>query len=114
MTYEYQCTKCDRTFDVIKSYKDMERTEWCPDCDEPAVRNFMPKHVYFSGAKVTHAEFNPGLGCVVKNEAHKQDILKRRGLVEVGNDFGSAEKMQNKFDSDREAKKQKRYDEALD
>jgi hypothetical protein len=92
----------------------MERNETCPRCGEFSIRAFMPERVYFSGQKVEHAEYNPGLGCVVKNKSHKEDLLKRKGLVEVGNDFRSGDGMQTKFDKDREAKKQKRYDEALD
>ena len=96
---------------MIKSVRDMDVNEFCPRCDEPAERQFVPKRVSFIGASVTHAEYNPGLGMVVKNKAHKEDILKRRGLVEVGNDYGSADKHQAKFDKDRSEKIAKRWEE---
>lgn len=111
ITYVYVCSKCGHEFDVIKSYKDIDVNEFCPKCDEPAERQFVPKRVFFSGTAVTHAEYNPGLGTVVKNKAHKEDILKRRGLVEVGNDYGSGDKMVEKFDKDRAEKLSKRWDE---
>lgn len=111
MTYEYKCIKCGKSFDVVKPVKDMDINEYCPSCDSPAERMFVPRNVFFNGAKVEHAEYNPGLGCVVKNKAHKQDIMKRKGLSEVGNDFKSGEKMQAHFDKAREEKLNKRYED---
>jgi putative FmdB family regulatory protein len=113
LTYVYDCPKCEHHFEVIKSHKDMERTEWCPKCEEPSVRAFMPERVYFSGQKVSHAEFNPGLGCVVKNEFHKKELLKQKGLVEVGNDYGSGDKMSDSFDKARAEKLRKRIEDAV-
>lgn len=110
MTYAYTCEN-GHDFDVIKSYRDMDVNEFCPKCEAPAIRQFVPSKLYISGAKVTHAEYNPGLGCVVKSKAHKQEILRQRGLVEVGNDFGSGEKMNKHFDSIREEKLKKRWEE---
>lgn len=111
MTYQYECVKCGHNFDVIKSVKDIDVNEFCTRCESPAVRKFVPENIYFSGAKVTHAEFNPGLGCVVKNEAHKKDLLKRKGLVEVGNDFKSGESMQKDFDQKRADRLSRSYDD---
>lgn len=113
MTYAYQCISCRKKFDVVKLVKDMDINEYCPKCGEPAERKFLPENIYIAGAKVTHAEYNPGLGCVVKNERHKKDILKEKGLVEVGNDYKTSEKMADSFDKDRAAKMKKRYDDCL-
>lgn len=111
MTYEYKCESCKRYFDVIKSVKDMERNENCPKCGEFGIRQFIPEVIHFNKTKVTHAEYNPGLGCVVKNEAHKRDIMKRKGVVEIGNDYGSGEKMQALSEKARQEKFKKRYDD---
>lgn len=111
MTYGYDCTKCHHEFDVIKSHRDMERNENCPKCGEFALRQFIPQRVFFSGAKVEHAEFNPGLGCVVRNKHHKQELMKQKGLVEVGNDFGSPDRMVDHFDKERADKRQKRWED---
>jgi len=32
MIYEYKCTKCDSTWDEIRSVKDRDKTTKCPDC----------------------------------------------------------------------------------
>lgn len=97
---------------MTKSYKDMDVNETCPSCGEYAIRQFVPSKLHIVGASVTHAEYNPGLGCVVKNKHHKEDILKRRGLVEIGNDFGSGDKMHKVFDQAREKKREKSWEGA--
>lgn len=113
MTYEYECQnpKCGKRFDVIKSYKDIDVNENCPKCGEYAVRQFVPQKLHITGAKVTHPEFNPGLGCVVKNKYHKQELMKQKGVVEVGNDFGSGEKMNQHFDAIRAEKHRKSWED---
>lgn len=86
------------------------RGEDCPDCAGPATRVWTPTLI--SGAKVTHPEYNPGLGCVVKNKRHKEDLCKRRNVVEIGNDFKSPDSAHKHFDGVREAKLRKRWDDA--
>jgi hypothetical protein len=95
---------------VIKSVRDIDRNENCPECGEFAVRQFVPKRVHFSGTSVQNAEYNPGLGCVVKDKYHRQELCKRKGLVEVGNDFKSGDSMQKHFDSERAAKREKAWE----
>ena len=97
---------------MIKSYRDMEVNETCPKCGEYAIRQFVPSILHITGAKVTHAEFNPGLGCVVKNKRHKEDLMKQKNVVEVGNDFKSGEKMNQHFDAGRAEKMRKRWEDA--
>lgn len=111
MTYEYYCEKCDTKFDVVKSVKDIDVNEFCPDCETPAERKFVPSSLYFSGTRVEHAEYNPGLGAVTKNKKHRAELAKQKGLIEVGNDFKSGEAMQTKFDTERAIKLKKRYED---
>jgi putative FmdB family regulatory protein len=111
MTYCYRCPGCGHEFDVIKSVRDMDVNEFCPRCEEPSERQFVPKHVFLSNTQVTHAEYNPGLGTVVKNKRHKEYLMKSKGVVEVGNDYGSASKMQDSFDRAREEKLKKSWDD---
>lgn len=111
MTYEYECTKCAKRFDVIKSVKDIDVNEFCPNCEAPAERKFSFR-VHIIGAAVQNAEYNPALGCVVKNKAHREEIAKRKGLVEIGNDFKSPDDIHKKFDQDRAEKKNKAWEDA--
>lgn len=86
MTYQYRCSQCEHTFDVIKSVKDIEVNETCPKCDEFARREFVPKRVFFNGTKVEHPEYNPGLGCIVRNKSHRKELCKIKGVEEVGSE----------------------------
>jgi len=95
----------------MKSVSEIDRLEACPDCQEPAVRQFVPSRVFFSGTSVQHAEWNPGLGCVVKNKEHRKELAKRKGLVEIGNDFKSGESAATHFDQERESKIAKRWED---
>lgn len=109
MIYEYECESCKLEFEVIKSMHDSSREENCPECKTTGRRIYSSK-VYFNGTKVSNAEFNPGLGCVVKNERHKKYVMESKGLVEVGNDYGNGEKMQKKFEQDKVEKQKKEWD----
>ena len=63
------------------------------------------------GTKVTSPEYNPGLGCVVKNKRHKDYLLKSKDLVEVGNDFGSGEKQQKEFEMKKAWEREKKWEQ---
>jgi hypothetical protein len=90
---------------VIKSVSEIDREERCEACDSPAARQFVPSRVYFSGASVQDAEYNPGLGCVVKNKHERQEIAKRKGLVELGNDYKNPDSLHKEYEQKRAAKR---------
>jgi putative FmdB family regulatory protein len=113
MIYEYRCEPCAHAFDVVKPVADMERDERCPRCEASARRQFVPSRVFFAGTSVQNAEYNPGLGCVVKNKAHREELARRRGLVEIGNDYQSPDSIHKKFDQAREEKREQVYEQAM-
>lgn len=110
MTYEYECTQCGAIFDVIKSVKDMDRNETCPKCGEFGQRQFIPSRVHLSGTSVQHAEYNPGLGQIVKNKYHRSEICKRKGLIEIGNDYKTPDNIHKETEATRERRKAKRWE----
>ena len=86
--YPYVCTKCENKFEIIKSVSEIENPEFCK-CGESAYRTI--GLVNFNNAGDWKPTFNPGLGCVVKSERHKREILSKlrgegREMVEVGNE----------------------------
>ena len=82
MIYLYRCpTHGD--FDVWKPVKDFDREERCLECGAVAERVLCAPRAFINAA-VEHAEWNPGLGQVVKNRAHRAEICKQKGLIEVG------------------------------
>jgi putative FmdB family regulatory protein len=83
--YPYKCTSCPHHFDVVKTVRQIDDPETCPKCQSDSKRYLVA--VNFNGASDwDKAEFNAGLGCVVKNAKHRERIAKERGLIEVGNE----------------------------
>ena len=85
MIYPYLCVKCNNTFEVVKHHSLSSSKESCPKCSGET------KYVYTVPQINTqqcqeYAEFNPALGCVVNNRAHKKEITKQMGLIEIGNE----------------------------
>lgn len=109
MIYEYECRKCEHVFQVVKSMKESDTNEFCDRCGSPGYFFFTPPHI--TGAKVEHAEYNYGLGAVVKNKRHRQELAKRKGVVEIGNDYKSGENMLKESDRKREDAAKKRWED---
>lgn len=112
MTYEYKCGSCSHLFDVIKSVAEIDSPESCPECNSGADRQFSFK-VHIIGASVQNAEYNPGLGCVVQNKKHREELCKQRGVTEIGNDYQSPDTMHKEKEKEREDKAERRYQDAL-
>ena len=107
MVYPYLCRRCDFEFDVVKPAADSSRKEKCPECRKTADRLYTG--ALFIGTSVESAEFNPGLGVVTKSKRDREEICRRRGLVEIGNE--KPKTFRKHFASEREAKRRKGYDE---
>lgn len=111
MVYEFYCQMCDYIYDVSKTIDNRNNPELCPKCKGDAHRKFLPTRLYLNHTKVTHAEYNPGLGMVVNNKQHKDRLLKERNMVEVGNDFKDGLKMSNEFTKGRDEKREKGWND---
>lgn len=109
MIYPYACDTCEVKTEIVKSMHDSSRIEKCSTC------NTVLRRIYTTfqtiGTSVQNAEFNHGLGCVVKNKYHREELAKQRGFVEVGNDFGSGEKMQQHFEKRKQEEKEKIWED---
>lgn len=113
-TYDYSCPNCSKPFSSVKGIKDYDRdpSSHCDHCGHvcgASDRDFSHCKFVFSGTAVTSAEYNPGLGKVVKSKYHKSEIMKQKGLIEIGNDFGSGEKMQTHYDTRKKEEREKRW-----
>jgi len=84
MIYEYACDQCVRQFEVVKPMSESSRMELC-ECGAEARRLYSAR-VEHLGAKVKDQEYYHSLGQVVKSDRHRREIIKRYGLVEVGNE----------------------------
>lgn len=91
----------------MKPVAEMENKESCPKCGRIAKRDFVPHFICFTGTKVEHPEFNPGLGCIVRNSAHRKELCKERRLEEVGTE--PPEKLHSHFAKVREEKREQAW-----
>lgn len=119
-TYRYECDRCHTIFDEFRTMKSGKWTlsdlkgeppdfAICHKCGhDKCERNYQGTRLEFSGTKVQDAEYNPGLGKVVKNRRHKQYLMESKGVVEIGNDFGSGVKQQEHY----ERRKQEDWDKS--
>jgi putative FmdB family regulatory protein len=108
-TYDFDCPKCDKPFDVVQSIKAYDGSAECPTCKNVSRERIFSANVTFIGASVEHAEFNHGLGIVTKNSRHRRDEARARGLEEVGTE--KVEKIHTKFENDRAEKRKRSWDE---
>lgn len=65
-------------------------------------------NIHFIGTAVQSPEYNPGLGQVVKNKRHREEIAKEKGLTEVGNE--KTESIHKHYDNERADKLKKSWD----
>jgi putative FmdB family regulatory protein len=108
-TYDFNCTKCDEHFELIQGIKEYDGKGACPVCKTVSSERIFSAQVYFVGAKVESAEYNPGLGIVTKNSKHRKDEARARGLEEVGTE--SSAKILAHDDRSRAEKLKKSWDE---
>jgi predicted nucleic acid-binding Zn ribbon protein len=120
-TFEFRCTPCNQTFEEVQPMarqkrltidqlrREKKRTAKCPACGIVSSERIFSSSVYFVGAQVENAEYNPALGQVVKNSRHRKDLAKEKGLIEIGNE--PPEKIHKKFESDRADKLKKSWEE---
>lgn len=108
-TYDFYCSFCDKDFEVISSITKYESIQKCESCQRVADRVWSSQ-IQFLGTKVQNAEFNTGLGCVVKNKYHKSELCKQKNVEEIGNDYKSGRNMDSSFERSRKEKAQKRWE----
>lgn len=116
-TYQYQCPKCDLEFEEIKGIKAhcADPSARCTRCEHPcnSADRIISRPAAIIGASVSSPEFNPGLGQVVKDKRHKDYLMKQKGVVEVGNDFGSGEKQQKEFEQKKTEQLERNWNTGL-
>jgi putative FmdB family regulatory protein len=110
-TYPYKCEKCEIKENVVKYMSESDRSEACPQCNNPMERDYSNMRLNFIGTKVESAEYNPGLGVVTKNAKDRAEIAKRKGVTEIGNDYKSADHISAEFAKAREEKLKKTWED---
>ena len=108
MIYDYECDMCGGKFEVIKPMSECATEELCKKCNITARRVWSSK-VELHNTKVKDAEYYHSLGVVVKNDRHRKELIKRHGLVEVGNE--SSKSIKYHSEKHRLAKLARDYEE---
>lgn len=120
--YDLACKKCGRIVKITKAKK----SDPNPNCefwnclsdrtfvlDRPKKNKpfkIQKSGLTFIGTKVEDAEYNPGLGCITKNKRHREEIAKRLGVVEIGNDYKSPNDIHSTNDKALAEKRKKAWD----
>jgi hypothetical protein len=81
MIYTYEC-ECGKKKEVVKDHTRYKETEVC-ECGGEMRKVFTP--LPFKCYQPMGV-FNPGLGEVIHSEGQKKEIMKRKGLIEVGHE----------------------------
>ncbi len=114
MIYAYHCDACGHAFDVVKPVSEYNAPELCERkaCGAPARREPFPRRTFLHGTSVLDAEYNPGLGCIVKSAEHRREIAKQKGLEEIGNE--PPEAIHKHFDTRREEQRERQWAETTE
>lgn len=107
-TYAYECEKCDIEFEVIKPIREYDTDEFCKGCGNKS-KKLVTAPSIFIGTKVEDAEYNVGLGCITKGRKHREELAKRKNLVELGNENPNT--LHKNFEKQRAEKRKKSWDE---
>ena len=106
MLYEYRCDKCEKNFDVIKPHTEHRRQENCETCGEEARRLFSRTELNIDKMQ---PEYYHAFNEVVRNRQHRKELIKKHGMVEMGNEKPS--NMHAHFNNVREEKRRRSWDE---
>src|SRR5690242_10991509 len=85
-TYEFRCTPCNAKFETVESITEYDGDGECPKCHKISRDRVFSSNIQFLGAKVQDAEYNPAFGKVVKSKRERDELAKRHGLIEIGNE----------------------------
>ena len=106
--YEYFCPKCKHEFEVIKPISEYNSPEKCEKCKKSAIK-LVSSGIFFTGTKIEDAEWNPGLGIITKSKKHRDEIVKRKNLIEIGNE--NPDTIHKHQDKAREEKRRRSWED---
>lgn len=110
--HDFKCNGCGHIFEEIVDRKDGQSIEdnyECPKCNEIDCK-------WIPGARIDRFSeqfpyYDRGLGCWLKNKAHRKQICKERGLEPVEGDYDE-DKIFSEFDNRRE-REEKEYNDYI-
>ena len=112
--YPYEC-QCGTEFEIIKSMREIDNAEHCPNCQKAARRVIgLSNFGAISAGDWNKQSYNPAFGKVVNSKAHQREILAKfkgegKEFIEIGNE--KPESIHKHFDKQRADTAQKRWSE---
>lgn len=79
----FYCIQCG--FKEDRTLKSFDVKDPCPKCDYTLQIMALPR-LTLMRTSVQNPEWNPGLGQVVNSRQHREEIVKQKGLIELGNE----------------------------
>lgn len=109
MIYPYFCEKCDNEFEIIKSVRNIDDVEKCPDCGNIGERTIAKEQAFSksSAGDWNTSHYNPAFGKWMKSNSEAKSEAKRKGLIEVGTE--PPENIHKHFEKDREHRSKERW-----
>lgn len=107
-TYVYHCEKCTIEYEAIKGIKEYDGKDPCPSCGKSGKRIFSC-NILFNKTSINNAEYNPAFGKVIKNPKERDELAKRMGLIEIGNE--KPKSIHSYFDKSRDEKIKKSWND---
>ena len=108
MIYPYRCV-CGKEFEVIKSSKNIDDIEICPECGHNCTKaeRYISRTHFYGADDWNSLEYNPAFGKALTKRQAKQEA-KRRGMIEVGNE--SLNDYHKELERDNEKRRQAAWD----
>ena len=100
--YEYDCLMTGKRMEVLRVYTDRR---FCPcGCGAPRVISAPARTAFRWGDTQWSGRYDRGLGTTIRDEKHRKELMKRRGLRElqpgeVEREIASAEKRDAEHDA---------------
>jgi len=110
MIYPYLCSNCSHEFEIIKSVRQIDDEELCPECGNISDRTISCSQGIdkSSAADWNTPHYNPAFGKHFSSNSQARKEAKKRGMEEIGNE--PIDKIHKKFDNDRQEKQRARWD----
>tara|TARA_R110002020_G_scaffold210755_2_gene417014 strand:+ start:383 stop:784 length:402 start_codon:yes stop_codon:yes gene_type:complete len=90
--HDFECDTCGRFHEDVTfaNHKAITRAIACEECGEEATMRFKTNNLIHHDHSGMYGQYHYGLGEVVRNYSHKQELLKKYNVVESSDSVGGS------------------------